>query len=85
MYKTLYNNYKFFPVQFIISSATNNTKTKLADSIVRFRLFFVQYFSVQFLCIGQVAPESGTYESWYYAIVLSKFVCLALFAESPLY
>ena len=31
--KTLYNKYKFFPVQFAINQATNDTKIKLADNM----------------------------------------------------
>ena len=33
MCKTLYNNYKFFPVQCVFSQATNDTKIKLADNM----------------------------------------------------
>ena len=33
MCKTLYNNYKIFPVQCVISQATYDTKTKLADNM----------------------------------------------------
>ena len=33
MWKTLYNNHKFFPVQCVINQATNDTKTKLADNM----------------------------------------------------
>ena len=29
--KSLYNNYKFFPVQCVINQATNDTKIKLVD------------------------------------------------------
>ena len=90
MWKTLYNNYKYFPVQYVINQATNDTKIKLVGYVWKsllqsFRLLFVQYFSVEFPSQGQLAPESNTYESWYYAVALPGFVCLALLAQSSLY
>ena len=53
MCKTWYNSYIFSPVQCVINQATNDTKIKLADNmweplLLSFRLFFVQYFSVEF-------------------------------------
>ena len=31
--KTLYNNYKYFPMQYIINQAANDTKIKLAGNV----------------------------------------------------
>ena len=33
MCKTLYNNYKIFPLQCVMNHSTNNTKTKFADNM----------------------------------------------------
>ena len=49
------------------------------------RLFFVQYFSIEFPGYGQLALESNTHDSWYYAVALPKFVCLTLPAQRSLY
>ena len=48
-----------------------------------FCLFFVQNFSFEFQ--GKLSSETNTYESWFYAMVLPRFVCLALLAQSSLY
>ena len=33
MCKTLYNNYKYFPMQYVINQVTNDTKIKLAGNL----------------------------------------------------
>ena len=42
--KTLYNNYKFFPVQRVINQATNDTKIKLEDNMWESLLWFFRLF-----------------------------------------
>ena len=48
-------------------------------------MFLLQYFSVELLGQGQLAPESNTYESLYYVVVLPRFACLTLLTQSSLY
>ena len=67
MCKTVYNNYKYFPVQCVVNQTTNDTNLELAgnlwESLLQsFRLFFVQYFRFEFPNKGQQVPESNTYE-----------------------
>ena len=54
-------------------------------SPVVFPFVFCTICSVGFLDQGELAPESNNYESWYYSVVVPRFVCLVLLARSSLY
>ena len=42
-------------------------------------------YNGEFPGLGELVPESNTDGSWYYAVFLPRFVCLALLAQSSLY
>ena len=44
-------------------------------SLVVFPFVSSTIFSVEFPGYGELVPESNTYESWYYAVVTTRFVC----------